>query len=192
MHIIVSGKKREVADGLTVAQLLNSEKNDLPRYVSVVTKRESKDILQAQNPTIVADNGYDSITDVAQVFKDGMNPVVAGGDYEFLIETTAEDAETITDYTEGLAHAVYLPDRNIFVCPIGQVLYPSSFNKSKHIARYMNCKACSNCTHKCTVSNYYRAERRIKPSEFSKEYNDKELYLKRVQIRQNKEQELVQ
>ena len=40
MHIIVSGKKREVADGLTVAQLLNSEKNDLPRYVSVVTKRE--------------------------------------------------------------------------------------------------------------------------------------------------------
>ena len=40
MHIIVSGKKREVADGLTVAQLLNGEKNDLPRYVSVVTKRE--------------------------------------------------------------------------------------------------------------------------------------------------------
>ena len=40
MHIIVSGKKREVADGLTVAQILNSEKNDLPRYVSVVTKRE--------------------------------------------------------------------------------------------------------------------------------------------------------
>ena len=40
MHIIVSGKKREVADGLTVAQILNSEKNDLPRYVSVVTKKE--------------------------------------------------------------------------------------------------------------------------------------------------------
>ena len=40
MHLIVSGKKREVADGLTVAQILNSEKNDLPRYVSVVTKRE--------------------------------------------------------------------------------------------------------------------------------------------------------
>ena len=40
MHIIVSGKNREVADGLTVAQLLNSEKIDLPRYVSVGTKRE--------------------------------------------------------------------------------------------------------------------------------------------------------
>ena len=40
MHIIVSGKKREVADGLTVAQLLNGEKNDLSRYVSVVTKKE--------------------------------------------------------------------------------------------------------------------------------------------------------
>ena len=40
MHIIVSGKKQEVDDRLTVAQLLNSKKNDLPRYVSVVTKRE--------------------------------------------------------------------------------------------------------------------------------------------------------
>jgi transposase/ferredoxin len=149
--------------------------------------KKSKDILQAENPTIVADNGYDSVTDVAQVCIDGMTPVIAGGDYEFLIETTPEEAETITDYTEGLAHAVYLPDRNVFVCPMGKVLYPSSFNKSKHIARYMNCKACRNCTHKCTVSNYYRAERRIKQSEFSKEYNDKKLYLKRVQIRQNKE-----
>ena len=52
MHIIVSGKKREVADGLTVAQILNSEKNDLPRYVSVVTKREVLIDPNNQNKTL--------------------------------------------------------------------------------------------------------------------------------------------
>ena len=52
MHIIVSGKKREVADGLTVAQILNSEKNDLPRYVSVVTKREDLIDPNNQNKTL--------------------------------------------------------------------------------------------------------------------------------------------
>ena len=52
MHIIVSGKKREVADGLTVAQLLNGEKNDLPRYVSVVTKREVLIDPNNQNKTL--------------------------------------------------------------------------------------------------------------------------------------------
>ena len=52
MHLIVSGKKREVADGLTVAQILNSEKNDLPRYVSVVTKREVLIDPNNQNKTL--------------------------------------------------------------------------------------------------------------------------------------------
>lgn len=102
--------------------------------ISPLTKK-SADILQAQNLTIVADNGYDSANDVTQVYLNGMTPVVVGGDYEFLIETTPENAETITDYTEDIAHAVYLPDRNIFVCPMEHVLYPNSFNKSKHIAR---------------------------------------------------------
>ena len=52
MHIIVSGKKQEVDDGLTVAQLLNSKNNDLPRYVSVVTKREVLIDPNNQNKTL--------------------------------------------------------------------------------------------------------------------------------------------
>lgn len=40
MEIIVSGKRKEVTDGLTVAELLNSEKADRPRYASVVTRKE--------------------------------------------------------------------------------------------------------------------------------------------------------
>ena len=40
MEIIVSGKRKEVTDGLTVAELLNSEKAGRPRYASVVTRKE--------------------------------------------------------------------------------------------------------------------------------------------------------
>ena len=40
MKIIVSGKRKEVTDGLTVAKLINSETNGRPRYVSVVTRKE--------------------------------------------------------------------------------------------------------------------------------------------------------
>ena len=100
--------------------------------------KKTAGILETEDLTIVADNGYDSTSDVAQVVRDGMHPVVAGGDYEFLAETTPEDAEHITSYTDGLAHSVYLPERNVFVCPMGEVLYPSSYNQKKHIAKYLN------------------------------------------------------
>ncbi len=40
MKIIISGKRKEVTDGLTVAQLINNETNGRPRYVSVVTRKE--------------------------------------------------------------------------------------------------------------------------------------------------------
>lgn len=148
--------------------------------------KKTADILNADNLTIVADNGYDSVTDVAQVYNDGMTPVIAGGDYEFFVETNKEYSEEILDYTDGIARSVYFPNRNIFVCPMGKILYPNSYNKSKHIAKYVNYQACRNCKHKCTSTNYYRAERTVRPSEYSNKYDDKELYLKRVQIFQNK------
>ena len=40
MKIIVSGKRKEATDGLTVAQLIDSETIVRPRYVSVVTRKE--------------------------------------------------------------------------------------------------------------------------------------------------------
>ena len=55
MQIIVSGKRKEVAAGLTVEQLINSEKTDRPRYVSVVTRKE-----------VLLDGGFD-----AMVLQDG-------------------------------------------------------------------------------------------------------------------------
>lgn len=40
MKIIVSGKRKELTDGLTVAQLIGSETSVRPRYVSIVTRKE--------------------------------------------------------------------------------------------------------------------------------------------------------
>lgn len=40
MEIIVSGQRKKVTDGLTVAKLLDSEKAGRPRYASVVTRKE--------------------------------------------------------------------------------------------------------------------------------------------------------
>ena len=40
MEMIVTGKRKEVTDGMTVAELLNSEEAGRPRYASVVTRKE--------------------------------------------------------------------------------------------------------------------------------------------------------
>ncbi|MCM1237401.1 MAG: IS1182 family transposase, partial [Ruminococcus flavefaciens] len=148
---------------------------------------KSAEILKADALTVVADNGYDSASDVAGAVCSGMTPIVAGCRYEFCVETDKDHAEEISDYGEETGKSIYLPKRNIFVCPMGKALHPSSYNKNKHIAGYKNYSACKNCTRKCTSSAYYRAERTVKPSEYSREYNDRELYLKKVQISENKE-----
>ena len=66
---------------------------------------------------------------------------------------------------------------------MGQVLYPHGINENKQIAKYYNCTACRSCTHKCTVSRYKIAERQIPASEFSKEYDDTDLYMKQCKVR---------
>ena len=100
------------------------------------------EILESKHMVIVADNGYDSVSDVAQVLAGENVPVVAGGDYEFWYPTTGEEAEEVTDYDEAIARPVYLPDRNVYICPMGNFLYPSCYVKSKHIAKYANTRAC--------------------------------------------------
>ena len=40
MKIIVSGKRKELTDGLTAAQLIGSETTVRPRYVSIVKRKE--------------------------------------------------------------------------------------------------------------------------------------------------------
>lgn len=97
------------------------------------------------------------------------------------------NTEKITDYDSNVARAIYLPERNIFICPLGKVLRPCTYNKNKHVAKYDNTQACRHCPKKCTKMRYYRAERVMKPSEYTKAFDDSDLFLRKVHIFQNKE-----
>lgn len=143
-------------------------------------------ILKSDHMTIVADNGYDSVSDVAQVLAGNNIPVVCGGEYEFWYPTTAEEGEAVTDYDETIARSVYIPSKNIYICPMGEFLYPSCYVTKKHIAKYGNPSACSHCPKKCTTMRYFYVERMIKKSEFSRECDLSPVTLKKIRILQNK------
>lgn len=142
---------------------------------------EAAETLEVDTLSVVADAGYDSASDVAKLIMNGFDPHVCGANYDICIPCNQNEAEDVTEYTDG--RCVYIPNRNIFICPMGQVLYPHGINKKRQIAKYYNCAACKNCTHKCTVSRYKIAERQVPASEFSKEYNDADLYIKQTKVR---------
>lgn len=127
-----------------------------------------------------------SISDVAQVLAGGNTPVVCGADYEYWYPTSEDEATQNRDYDAAIARPVYLPDRNVYICPMGQFLYPSNYLHSKHVARYGNPKACAGCPKKCTRQKYYYAERKIRKSEFTKQYDDSPMPLKKNRVLQNK------
>lgn len=147
---------------------------------------KASEILSVDHMTIVADNGYDSVSDVAQVLAGNNIPVVCGGDYEFWYPTTEEEAETVTGYDETIARSVYIPSRNVYICPMGKFLYPSCYITKKHIAKYGNPSACSHCPKKCTTMRYFYVERMIKKSEFSKECDLSPVPLQKIRVLQNK------
>ncbi len=151
-----------------------------------MTERASE-ILDSASLTVVADNGYNSVSDAAQVWAAGHTPVIAGGSYEFCFPADEQDAQEIAEYTPDVARSVYLPERNVFICPMGHMLHPVCYHRPKHVAKYMNYSTCRQCTQKCTTSQYYTAERLMKPSDFQREYNDSPVPLRKVQIGQNKE-----
>lgn len=145
-----------------------------------ITKK-AVEILDVPSLTVVADAGYDSASDIAGLIELGVNPHVAGANYDICVPCSEEESEIITDYEEG--RCIFVPERNIFICPMGKVLYPSSFHKRNQAARYRNGKACSTCTHKCGNETYRVAERNCVQSDFSKEYDDRNLYVRQIKVR---------
>lgn len=142
---------------------------------------EAAEILEVDTISVVADAGYDSASDVARLIEKGFTPHVCGANYDICIPCEEQETTEVTDYGEG--RSVYIPERNIFICPLGQVLYPHGMNNNKQIAKYYNCKACGSCKHKCTVSRYKIAERQVSASEFSKVYDDSNLYVRQVKVK---------
>lgn len=146
---------------------------------------KAAEILEVDSMTVTADKGYDSASDVAGLVRKGFSPHVAGANYDVCIPCAEEEAETVTNFEEG--RSVYIPERNIFICPMGKTLYPSGYNKNRQLAKYCNRKACNRCPHKCTTERWKTAKRHMKQADFSKEFNDQDLHIRQVKIRADKD-----
>ena len=88
-------------------------------------------ILETKELTVVADAGYDSVQDIVACMDSGVNIHVAGTDFDICVPT--EDAQAaelaVTGHKDG--RCVYFSGRNIVLCPMGNVLHPKFYSKSK-------------------------------------------------------------
>lgn len=143
--------------------------------------KQAAEVLEVKTLTVVADAGYDSASDIASLIQDGFTPHVAGANYDICVPCTPDEAEEITEF--GESRCVYLPERNLVVCPMGEVLFPSSYNKRTQKARYKNYRICHRCQNKCTIEENKRVEIHCQQSEFSREYDDTDLFVHQIHVR---------
>jgi len=139
------------------------------------------EVLENPELTVVADKGYDSGTGIAECLMEGINPQVAGEDKDLCIPVTPSEGEVlpeITEHTNG--RCVYLRERNVVICPLGRILYPKHYKKSKGSAVFNNPKACATCPQRCTKEKYMRFDVRMLKAKFRKTYDDTELHIRQV------------
>ena len=70
---------------------------------------------------------------------------------------------------------------------MGHVIPPKFYKNVDRTARYYNYSACAKCTYRCTKSKYMAYGLRMKKTEFSKEFNAADLYVKQIHIKPNSE-----
>lgn len=144
---------------------------------------KAKEMLEVEKLTAVADAGYDGASDIVACLENDVTPHVAhiaGGDIQVCVETEESETAPVVSYTNG--RCVYIARRNLAVCPMGQILYPSSYKKRSGAALFRNGRACAKCGCKCTTQVYKQFEVVMKPSEFSKDYDDKNLHIKQITV----------
>jgi len=145
-----------------------------------------KEILEVEEIAIVADAGYNSATDIANAIQAGVDPHVAGTDFDICIPVTDGEGTEIPSHSNG--RCIYVKDRNIGICPMGKTLYPRYYNKATGKAIFHNLAECKVCKCRCTTEvrgNQFQYV--IAESSFSKEYNDKELVVKQIHVEPDKE-----
>ena len=146
----------------------------------------AKQILAVDTITIVADAGYESMQDITKAMGLGIDVHVAGTDFDICVPADSGQANEITTHHNG--RCSYVADRNIALCPMGNVLYPVFHTKCKvkgDKAGFYNYKACAQCTCKCTRAAHGRFQYKIPMAkkDFTKKYNDQGLRVKQIRIK---------
>ena len=133
--------------------------------------------------------GVTSGTDAAACLMNGVTPHIAGMDSDICLPVV-KDGNDIAHTGEITGHhngrCVYLADRNIAICPMGNILYPSNYKKRNSSARFYNGKACAGCSCKCTEYRYKEFEIRMPRSAFSKSFNDENLTVRQIRVTADK------
>ena len=158
--------------------------NDMNQITPMAEK--IKDILEVEQIAVTADKGYASASDIAAAVQAGVEPHIAGTDYDICIPAEDGEQAAVTSHTNG--KSVYVKDRNIVICPMGKILYPGFYKKSKGEAVFHNTQACKTCECRCTVEDRgLRHHVVMAESDFKNEYNDQELTVKQVNVKPDKE-----
>jgi len=170
---------------LIAAYDVTNQANDKNQLASM--SEQVKENLEVEEIAAAADTGYDSVQDIVTCMNNGVTPHVAQTDYDIALPTEEEAPLPITIHKNG--RCVYIEERNIVICPMGQSLLPKCFNKSHGTAIFENRKVCRNCTHKCTEAKvgYKRHEVRMPEENFRKTYNTENLRVKQHRVFPDKE-----
>jgi hypothetical protein len=148
--------------------------------------RQVMETLEVETIAMTMDKGYNSVADIASAIQIGVEPHVAGTDNDVCVPVKDGVQAEITSHRNG--RCVYVKERNIAVCPMGEVLYPGTYNEKKGEAAFQNTQACEQCTCRCTKETRgFRYRFVMKGSDFSMVYNDKDLVVRQVHIKPKKE-----
>ena len=172
-------------NGLIASYKVTNQVTDMGQLHDVGA--EAKDNLKIKSKIdLLADKGYNSATDIAECYADNMNANVCMDieEFDICVET---DEDTPKPETHQNGRCVYLKERNVCICPMGEILYPAAYRTAKHSAKFNNFRKCRLCKHRCTTATAKQFEVWMLPSEFSKEYNIENLHVKQVRIKPNKE-----
>jgi len=140
------------------------------------------EILETPDLTAIADKGYDSASDIVKCVRNGYDVHVSGADMDVCIPSD-KPGDEITSHTNG--RTVYIPERNVALCPMGKILYPSHFINKKSKAAFTNYAECYRCACKCTTANGIRFEIDIPKELFTKVYDESDLHVKQIRIKPN-------
>lgn len=170
-------------NGLIAEFIVTNQVNDKGQLYDVAVA--TKETLGVDVITAIADRGYENATEIAKCIKENINPQVAmeSESIHICMETT-EEATKPENHVNG--RCIYDKNRNIGICPMGEILKPSTYNKKRRRIIFANSKVCKKCNSKCTIEDYKKFEVAAKKEDFKREYDDTNLKLRQIEIKPDK------
>jgi hypothetical protein len=168
---------------LVVEFEVTNEGNDKNQITPMAER--TKSVLGTEAVTVVADTGYDSVQDIVESMAQGVEPHIAGTDFDVCVPTDEPPSSVVVSQKDG--RCVYVAGRNLVLCPMGKTLYPGFYKKATGQGVLFNREACKSCTCKCTTEARGRRQQvPMTEEDFSHFYNDADLFIKQMRIKPDK------